>query len=384
MHSRKLHILFLPTWYPHKFDAMFGLFVRKHAEAVAQQHRVSVLYLHAAPDTKTEIERKQTGNLHEWHIYYAKSKYSILYLCRFLHYFFKYAHLINKEQKVDVTHVHVLTRMGALAYVQKILFGIPYIITEHWSRYLPSVNGFSGFWRKKISKIVVKQASAVLPVSQNLAQAMQAQNLQNHNYQIVNNVVDDVFFKIKHRHRTDKIRAIHVSTFEDKSKNISGILRNIANISQKRQDFELIFVGIGIDYKAMYKLAKQLKLLNTLVYFKGELDPTEVAQAMVDSDFLLMYSNYENMPVVISEAMACGLPVLTTDVGGIHEHMDASKGILCPPKDDQEFCIAFEHMLNNYQQYDKSKISSYAQQQFSYQAVADKLNCVYQTTLTLP
>ena len=44
--SSKTKVLFLSAWYPNRYDAMAGLFVRKHAEAVSQYADVCVLYLH--------------------------------------------------------------------------------------------------------------------------------------------------------------------------------------------------------------------------------------------------------------------------------------------------------------------------------------------------
>ncbi len=310
---------------------MFGLFVRKHAEAAALQHHISVLYLYALEDThaKTSIEHTQDGNISEWYIYYPKSRNPIVYLWRFLRYFFKGMRLIQQQQKIDLLHVHILTRMGVLAYVYNKLHGTPYVVTEHWSRYQPNVNGFKGFWRKWLTRVSVKQAKAIMPVSHNLATAMQNHGLKNPNYKIVNNVVADVFFNTPLTYpNTNKIRAVHVSTFEDKSKNISGILRNVAHIAQTHSNFELVLIGYGMDYDKMRTLAKELNLLDTHVFFKGEIDEDAVAMEMSKSHFLIMYSHYENMPVVISEAMACGLPVLSSHVGGIHEHLSTDKGML--------------------------------------------------------
>ncbi len=379
-----LHIVFLPAWYPHKYDAMFGLFVRKHAEAAALQHHINVLYLYALNDThaKTSIEHTQSGNLSEWYIYYPKSKNPLLYLWRFLYYFFKGMRLIRQQKKIDLLHVHILSRMGVLAYLYNRLYGTPYVITEHWSRYLPSVNNFKGFWRKRLTRLSVKHAKAMMPVSQNLARAMQNHHLKNANYKIVNNVVADVFFQTSLNYpNTTKIRAVHVSTFENKSKNISGILHNIAHIAKTRSDFELIMIGYGMDYDKMRTLAKKLNLLNSYVFFKGEIDENTVATEMSKSHFLIMYSHYENMPVVISEAMACGLPVVSSDVGGISEHLTKDKGILCPPNQDTAFCQAFEYMLEHYSNYNRNHIRDYAQINFSYEGVANHLSEIYNLSI---
>lgn len=373
------HIVFLPAWYPHKYDSMFGLFVRKHAEAAALSHHISVLYLYALEDSTAPLSVEHTQpqqQLSEWHIYYPKSKNPFLYLWRFVYYFFWGMGQIKKTRSIDAVHVHVLSRMGILASLYRLWHATPYIITEHWSRYLPSVNTYRGFWRKLLTSWSVKRAHAVLPVSHNLAQAMQQQGLSHPNYKVVNNVVAQVFFETQ-QPKGSITRAIHVSTFEDKSKNISGMLRNIAQLRKQGHTFEVVMIGIGQDYEAMQRLAADLGLLNSVVYFRGELQENELAQEMAQSHFLIMYSNYENVPVVISEAMACGLPVLATDVGGIHEHVNSSRGLLCPPQNDETFCQALEQMLHTHMHYNSQSINKYALQQFSYPAVAQELSHIY-------
>ena len=56
--------------------------------------------------------------------------------------------------------------------------------------------------------------------------------------------------------------------------------------------------------------------------FTGLLEGQKLADELASGDFLVMSSNYENMPVVILEALASGLPVVSTNVGGIKEMID--------------------------------------------------------------
>lgn len=104
----------------------------------------------------------------------------------------------------------------------KKLHHIPYLITEHWSRYLPG-NDFNGVIRKFVTRKVVKEAAMITTVTKNLGNAMKNHKLLNDNYKILPNVVDtNMFVPSKHDNKTVKI--IHISCFENKSKNISGLL----------------------------------------------------------------------------------------------------------------------------------------------------------------
>jgi hypothetical protein len=88
----------------------------------------------------------------------------------------------KKRNKIDLIHVHVLTRLGLLALLLKRSSGIPFLITEHWSRYLSYVGTYKGIFRKYLTRKVVKNASAVTTPTVNLQNAMQAHGLKNSNY----------------------------------------------------------------------------------------------------------------------------------------------------------------------------------------------------------
>lgn len=374
------HILFLPAWYPHKFDNMWGLFVRKHAEAISLHHHISILYLHAVENQSQIEEWKEVKEDHIYtlYIYYSKPKYKIWYIIRWLRLYFKGIRHIRKQKKPDIIHVHILSRMGLVAYLNYLIYKTPYIITEHWSRYLPNVNTYKGWFRKSLTEIVVKNAKAVLPVTANLKKAMISQGLLNNNYQIIPNVVDDMFFSsIPHQSGSVK-RIIHVSTFEDRSKNISGIIDAIQQLKLKRNDFNLILIGDGQDFEKMKQKSKDLQLEGHII-FTGLLNTAELVNEYEQASFMIINSRYENMPVVINEAFACGLPVLSTNVGGISEHLNIDRGILIEPEQPNKLVEQINWMLDHYKDFDSSEIRKYASNHFSMKAVAQELNNIYQS-----
>ncbi len=332
----KRHILFLARWYPHRYDPMFGLFVQRHAEAVALFNDVSVVYVHQNNESDSVYELKQDfhNGVNAIQVYYIKPKSDGI-LSRFIS-AYRYCNAVFQGIKVArktsgkpaLIHVHVLTRLGLIALYYKVLFRIPYMVTEHWSRYLPGNKGFSGTIHKKVSALVVRNASMVTTVTENLAKAMQAHGLSNRKYVILPNVVDMQLFKpIENKSQGPMIRMVHVSCFEDQSKNISGMLRVLKRLKQANISFSCVMVGKGMDFEEMKLLRDSLEL-GKVVQFTGLLQGKQLAQNIAVADFMLMFSNYENMPVVILEAFACGIPVVATKVGGIPEMVDQKSGIL--------------------------------------------------------
>lgn len=374
MDADRKHIVFLARWYPHRYDPMFGLFVQRHAEAAALYNDISVVYVH--PDNQNDIVDETINNVRTIRIYFKQSKSKIINLLRF---FKANNKALKRLCKPDIIHVHILTRLGIIARWQKLVHGIPYIITEHWSRYLPG-NDFSGFFRKWATKIVVKHASVVTTVTENLAKAMQNHGLKNPNYMVLPNVVDTNLFQIKpHENATPKI--IHISCFEDKSKNISGLLESLKILRDKGIAYQAVLVGDGMDYEAMKQKATFLHL-NDNVTFTGMLQGQELVDVLASGDFLVLSSNYENMPVVILEAFACGLPVVSTNVGGISEIVNENNGLLVPPHDAEKLANAMQKMLESYQNYDANTLRDSIIKKFSNEAVGKLLNSLYSTTLS--
>lgn len=387
MKPASLTVLFLSQWYPHRNDQMFGLFVQKHAEAASLFCLVKVLYVQSdASITDFETEIKEQNNLSEIIVYYpviSNSIFSKIYnSINYTIAYWKGFRILHSENFTpDIIHANILTRTAVVAYIFKLLKGTPYVITEHWSRYLPARDSFKGTLRKLITRSVVRNASAVLPVSENLKQAMQHHELHNNNYMQINNVVNNCFFENNIIDIRDKKRIIHISCFDEEAKNIKGILRATLELCKLRQDFELVLIGTGADFQSVKQYADNLNFPENKVYFLGEKTPKEVANWMQNSDFCILFSNFENAPVVISESLACGKPVIATKVGGVSELIDDSNGILIDARDEKELSNKMNHMLDYFQNYDRTLIKSLAIDKFSYSSVGQQLSSIYKNSI---
>ena len=379
MNKERKHIVFLARWYPHRYDPMFGLFVQRHAEAAALFNDITVVYCQQTTDNrqqtsskeKFEIVRTNENNVDTIRVYYKKPKNKILSLIRFYRANMKALKLCRKP---DLIHVHILTRLGVIAWIQKILHNTPYIITEHWSRYLPG-NDFGGFLRKLFTKIVVRNAETVTTVTENLAIAMRNHGLKNDKYVVLPNVVNLDMFHISKRNN-NPCKIIHISCFEDKSKNISGLLESLKIIDNKGIDFKCKLIGEGMDLNLMKEKAKELQIINK-VSFTGLLQGQALADELSSGDFLVLSSNYENMPVVILEALASGLPVVSTNVGGIKEMIDDTKGILVEPRNKEALTEAMIKMIETHKNYDANYLRNSVIEKYGYESVGRFLDSIY-------
>lgn len=387
-------ILYLTRWYPNRYDPMPGLFIRRHAEAVNRFCQVGVVYTYISKQEKIrgfDVDFGVINGIPTAKVYYNNPRYNIPVISgivkgyRFFQAWHKGIKRVSKEfGDFDLFHIHILTRPGIMALWYKWVHGKPYVVSEHWSRYLSETDNFKGWFRKRITRLVVKNAETVITVTQNLADAMQSHKLRNKNYRVLANVVTDDFLNYpvkKNLEEKKESTFIHVSCFEDKSKNISGLLNMIRSMANKRNDFIFKLVGEGKDINFLKQYARDIGLTEETVVFTGLLEGKNLVKEMASAGLLVVFSNYENFPVVINESFALGIPVIATRVGGIPEFVNNSNGRLIDAGDE----VALEKHLTDYLEgklsFDNQKIRAESNDIFSPEKIGRELCDIYSECL---
>ncbi|MBR1808348.1 MAG: glycosyltransferase [Paludibacteraceae bacterium] len=368
-----MKVLYLTEWYPHRYDAMSGLFVRKHAEAVVRQGcDVCVLFLYEDNSiSRTEIVSTTTNGVKEIYVYYQHSYLKALVR--------GWKETKKRWGIPDLCQLNVITKNAILPLWLRLTRNIPYIIVEHWTGYLPISFAYKGFLHKRLAETAANNASAIMPVSRDLAKAMQQCGLRNRHWQVINNVADDFFYTTeKQPHHLKTI--LHISCFDEPHKNVCGILRAVKQTSLLRQDFRLVIVGTGPDFGQVYQYAQTLHFPDRMLIWTGEQTPRQVAEWFGKSDFFLLFSNTENAPVVISEALATGTPVLSSAVGGITEMIDSNTGVLVEAGDENALALNINRLLDTYLNYDSRLIRQYGGA-YSYNKVGQQFLTIYNETL---
>lgn len=351
-----MKVLFLSAWYPTKRDAMAGLFVQKHAAAIAQQGAdVRVLYSEATGVRWLWDMARMWKQLHrEWGL-------------------------------PDVVQMNVLDKNGVLALYLHRRYRIPFVIIEHWSGYLPANFSFKGGWHGKAMKYIAHKASCIMPVSRMLEEAMKQCGIRCTRWERAHNVVDDFFYTPPAERiprNGNKVRLLHVSCFDEQAKNIQGMLRAYRKALLQNENMELVIVGTGIDFEQDKEYADSLQFPKDSIRFTGEVPPIEVCRWMYASDAFLFFSRYENAPVVLSECMAVGLPIISSRAGGIPEMVNSDCGILVPVGDEQALTNAILEMVSHLDDYPAERIRQYGNK-YRYGAVGKELMSVYHSVCKL-
>jgi len=370
-----LHILFLNSWYPSRVLPVNGDFIQRHAETMALKHKITSI--HIVTDEKissNELFDKSINGVRTL-IYYLKPVNSDIK--KHLLFFNKYMELIKLSGHFDLIHVNRIFPAGIVALYLNHTKSIPYIITEHFTGYLKSRSGQLSKTEIFFTKRIVKKAQIVCPVSKNLKDNMTSLGFKG-NYLSIPNIINTEIFKPKEENHK-RFTITHISNLVNDHKNISGILRTISKLQDHIPD--LLFYLIGDDPFQYEEDIKSLNIKPENITLIDQIPYKEVASYIQKSDLFLMFSNYENLPCVILEAFACGVPVISTDVGGISEYFPDNFGKLVPKGDEKIF---FNEILNFYKEQnkpDKNKMFAYAEKHFSKTAVLSKYTQLYQQIL---
>jgi len=114
----------------------------------------------------------------------------------------------------------------------------------------------------------------------------------------------------------DKKKLILTVARLDRAKNPILLVRSFSFINNRCPDSHLIIVGEGQLKRKIIELINNLNLTEN-VTFLGCKSASEIARLMNISDIFLLTSSFEGMPLVVLESLACGLPVVSTDVGEV-------------------------------------------------------------------
>jgi glycosyltransferase involved in cell wall biosynthesis len=382
-----LKALWLTSWYPNKLNPMNGDFIQRHAHAASLFCDVHVIHLET--DEKNMLEyyiethTSISENLKEEIVLYKPRSGSsfftkIISNLRYKKLFKEHVkNYIAKNGTPDIVHVHVPVKCGIIALWLKKKYGIKYIVTEHWAIY----NDYAeDAYRKRnlifkfYTKKILRNAAFFLPVSNELGMSVK-KSVTPVNYKVVYNCVDTAIFNCRNAvSKNEAFTFIHVSTLKYQ-KNPEGILRCFKIFSDEFPQSKLLMVGEG--YGHLEALAVSLNIGTEKIEFTGLKKYEEVAVLMQQSHALLMFSRFENMPCVIAEALCCGLPFISTDVGGIKEIADEKNALLVSSEDERSLLEAMRKMYLNYQSYQQNEIAADAEKKFSYQTIGKQIEEIY-------
>ncbi|HEX8658177.1 MAG TPA: glycosyltransferase [Hymenobacter sp.] len=406
---KTLRVLMLPKWYPNRYDDLDGDFVARHVRAIAAHGgpgggtvQAAVVYVAVARQelpTLIDEEIDHTGPVPTWRYYYRARPTGLpgvdklLKLLLWLECGRRGRRAVRQlwgGKLPHVVHAHVLFRSAVLAWWLKRWHGIPYVLTEHWTAFHPGNVEQLGKLRRWLAGWLVRQAAAYTPVSDDLRHALARLGGINPRTVVIPNVVDTDLFRPPTT-TDERWGLLNVAAFNERAKNLSGLLRTMARLRATHPGLpglHLRVVGYGAAEQEVRQLAADLGLLaDGTVEFVGKLALEQVASEMRRAACFVLFSNYENLPCVLIEAQASGLPAVATRVNGVPELLpdDGSAGRLVPPRDEAALGEALVAVLTAPPGcFDEAALRARAVERFSYPAVGRAFGRVYEQILGQP
>ncbi|MBP8724427.1 MAG: glycosyltransferase [Saprospiraceae bacterium] len=383
---REPYVLHLPKWYPHRGDPLDGIFVKRHITCAHREIPAMVIYLRSEPLPgallwKSEWEQGDEDTpIVTLRVYYRKHLSGFSFPDRLLKLLLYYLLLFTYGVKVIIKRgrpcmvvVHVLLRSALLAATLRLICRIPFVVVEHNTRFLSKMSGWHDRVGLPLIKMILRSASAVITVSQDLGLAMRQNGLVHRNYLRIFNSVDTTIFHPADPApaSTEKFIVLHVSEFKNDHKNITGLIDAFSIASGWAENMELHLVGYGRDEDLVSQKIAESTAASKIIMI-GTLTGPTLAQAYCNAKLFVLFSNRENMPCVIAESLCCGTPVLSTRVGGVGEVIHPGNGMTVGINAVGELAKVMADCANGKIRFDRNAIADEAAQRFSDRAIGEE------------
>lgn len=384
-----MKILWLASWYPNWYEPTNGDFIQRQAIAVSKIvpiNLIHVVQLGKEKSTTAQFIHSQKHNLNEFLYSFSFKKWGWKWLDKIrynLTYLMFYRKVLKKYMleygKPTLIHIQVPMKAGMMAIYLLHSLKIPFIVTEHSSMYNPlAADNFykRSVFFKRNTKNIFQKAVVVTNVSAAIGKNV-AKLFNLKSTVVIHNVVDTTHFYYVAKNENTKFKWLHVSSLY-RLKNVDKIIKAFKLLNKIRQDWEFTIVGNAPQY--LVEMVNQLGL-STKIKFTGEVSYTQVAKHMQASSALVLFSKHENFPCVIIEALCCGLPVVSSNVGGVLEAINNTNGLLVENENIEDLKNTFIKMMNNYKQYNQPQIAKKAAQIYSEKSIGEKFVTLYQQAI---
>lgn len=247
---------------------------------------------------------------------------------------------IIKKYKINIIHAHSVIPTGLIGVIVAKIMGCPSFITAHGM----DINNFDAksIYGHLIS-FSLKHCDKAIAVSGDLAETMKSLGITKDKIVILRNAVDTNRFKpfknmeLRHKYgvKENELLILFVG-YLDTFKGIFELVDAFYGINKENKNVKLMMVGTGLKKDEIKKKISQLGL-KSYVMLIGTVPHAEIHSYYQMADVFVLPSHTEGFPLSVLEAMACKIPVLVTDVGGISEIIENGlNGFVVVSNDEHE------------------------------------------------
>lgn len=252
-----------------------------------------------------------------------------------------YSYLKKQRKKYDIVHDNQCLSYGIGRLAEKV---IPTIVTIHhpitvdqqedykvartlYQKY--RVFRWYSFIRMQLK--VAKKFSHIITVSQFTKKDIAKEfSLDENKFRVVHNGINNEFFYPKQNGPRPENSIIVTNSADTPLKGLNFLLEAVAQI-RKKQPVKLTVIGQPKKNGIIENLVTKLGI-DDIVHFTGRIDNEEFADYYAKATIAVVPSLYEGFGIPAAEAMACGVPLITTSGGALPEVV-GNAGIIVPPAD---------------------------------------------------
>ncbi|GAB1366389.1 glycosyltransferase family 4 protein [Candidatus Cloacimonadaceae bacterium] len=384
-----MKVLFVNSIFPNSVEPNKGNFILKNLAAYPAEVEVKVIapipFLlesrRGQPGTRIPlVEKLQAGKrtIEVFHPRFILLPRNILRaIVPFLEYILMRGLLkkIYANWKYDLIHANFASPDGIAATILSKVHKIPLVITEHQADLAAFLK--IGYLRKEMT-LAYKQANKVICVSEHTAGIIHSVAPRLKNICVIPNGVDFTRF-ILHPKAAQPCKLIYIG-YLIPHKGVQVLIEALSLLKNQNFRLQLSIVGAGTYLDELKKLCNKLNLEKD-VAFLGEKTAEQVALLLSEHDVMVHPSFMESFGIVLVEALASGIPVVSTFNGGAESIIDAETGILVKPRDSLALAEGIKTLILNWDHYNPERIRALAEARFAIHGVAEQTIQVYRSVL---
>ncbi|MCK5632165.1 glycosyltransferase family 4 protein [bacterium] len=282
------------------------------------------------------------------------------------------------KRNVDIVHFHSPLFTFLHGFLKKKKF--PVIMTCHYLLDIKS-SGASSFYRwfiKKLTIYVGKNVDKIICVNEDYISIFKKWGVDSKKLIYIPNGVDTKRFspglsKIKAKYKDQKI-VLYFGRLHYQ-KNVDLLIRSFKYVKEKIDKVKLVIIGTGNQYEKLKKMSTN----DSDIIMTGFISDEDLVDYMRASDIVVFPSRGENASFTIMEAMACELPVVSSDVGNAKKILGDGRGILLEKYTENEIADICIDILSNEKKADKigKEAHKYVEENHSWDKISKKTEELY-------
>lgn len=359
-----MKILILTNLFPTPWDPLRGAFNRQQFERLGQNHEIDVLtavdFRERWGGVRGEVMVAGLRTDHFVFVYPPRFGRALHPLCWLLSLLWQRGRQLRKAHYDCLLASWAYPDAVAVSWLARRL-GIPYLVKVHGSDL--NVQATHALRRPQI-RAALRGAGAVIAVSRALAGKTAELGVERSRVHVIYNGVDQTLFapgsrseaRVRLGLSADAPLLLYVGNLKP-AKGCLDLLEAFPAVLAACPRARLVYVGAGparaalLDRAAALGCSRRMQLVGAVTH-------AELAHWFRAADLLCLPSHNEGVPNVVLEAMACGTPVVASQVGGIPEVVPEYAGVLVPPHAIEALSVALIHAAGK--NWDGAQIAAHA------------------------